>query len=82
MPQQPYDKVFAELYDLSGKRIQQLIINTGHNEMDVSALPAGTYQLQLYSRKERSVRKILIAGNSRIYQMIILKEPLYFNFGH
>ncbi len=60
IPREPYDKIFAELYDHSGKLVRKLNIVRGHNEINVSSLPSGIYQLQVYTKKERVTRKVMV----------------------
>ena len=60
IPQLTNKKIIAELYDLNGRLLKKQFLNQSHNEISVSILPAGLYQLVIYNNKEKAVRKIIV----------------------
>jgi uncharacterized delta-60 repeat protein len=60
IPQPTNKKLIVELYDLNGRLLQKQSLNQNHNEISVSILPAGVYQLVIYNSKEKAVRKIIV----------------------
>jgi hypothetical protein len=60
IPQPTNKKLIAELYDLNGRLLKKQLLNERHNEISVSILPAGLYQLVIYNDKEKAVRKVIV----------------------
>ena len=60
IPQPTNRKLIAELYELSGRLLKKQLLTHSHNEISVSNLPAGLYQLVITNNKEKAIRKIIV----------------------
>ena len=55
-----YNKLEAELYDISGKLLMRQLLNQRSNQLQVHQLPAGIYQLLIYNDHERTMVKVVV----------------------
>ena len=54
------NKLYAELYDVTGRFIKKQLLNKNNNQITVQGLTTGLYQLVIYNGREKTVVKVMI----------------------